>query len=48
VHFPFTRAQIAKFRETGTQVVVGFDHPQYRHMAIMPDAVKAAVVQDFD
>jgi hypothetical protein len=48
VHFPFSPAQIAKFREPGAEVVVGFGHPQYRHLAVMPDAVRAAVAQDFD
>lgn len=48
VHFPFTREQIARFREPGTRVVVGFEHPGYRHMAVMPDTAKAAVAQDFD
>jgi Protein of unknown function (DUF3501) len=48
VHFSFTREQIAKFREPGIHVVVGFEHSGYRHMAIMPDAVKVAVAKDFD
>ena len=47
-HFPFTRAQIVKFREPGTRVVVGFEHPGYRHLAIMPDTMKAVLAQDFD
>ena len=34
VHFPFTPAQIAAFREPGAEVVLGFDHPHYRHMAV--------------
>jgi hypothetical protein len=48
VHFPFARGQIAKFRAPGTQVVVAIEHPEYRHMAVMPDSVRAAVAQDFD
>jgi len=48
VHFPFTRDQIKKFREPGTQVVVGFEHPGYRHMAIMPDTAKTVLAEDFD
>ena len=47
-HFPFTCAQIVKFREPGTRVVVGFEHPGYRHLAIMPDTMKAVLAQDFD
>jgi len=47
VHFPFTDAQVAKFRETGTQVVIGFRHPQYAHMAIMPENVRESLATDF-
>jgi len=48
IHFPFTKEAIAAFREPGAQVLVGFDHPQYGHMAVMPEAVRAALADDFD
>jgi hypothetical protein len=48
MHFPFSRAQKTKFRAAGTQVVVGFDHPNYGHMAVMPEAVRAELAVDFD
>jgi hypothetical protein len=48
IHFPFTAAQIAAFREPGRQVIVGFSHPAYGHMVIMPEAVRAALAEDFD
>jgi hypothetical protein len=48
IHFPFTKEAIAAFREPGAQVLVGFDHPQYGHMAVMPEAVRAALAEDFD
>ena len=48
IHFPFTDAQVEKFRTSGSEVVIGFDHPQYSHMAVMPEAVRAALAQDFD
>jgi len=48
VHFPFTPDQIAKFRAPGTRVVVGFKHPSYAHMAVMPEEVRAALAEDFD
>jgi len=48
IHFPFTPSQIAGFRAPGAQVVVGFSHPAYGHMVIMPEAVRAALVEDFD
>ena len=47
VHFPFTDQQVAKFRQPNTQVVVGFKHPHYGHMAVMPEGVRAALAQDF-
>jgi|SRR5689334_3286100 len=47
VHFPFTPSQIARFKEPGTQVVVGINHPHYGHMAVLPDAVRAALARDF-
>jgi len=28
-------------------VVLGFGHPQYAHMAVMPDAVRAELAKDF-
>ncbi|MGH6930861.1 MAG: DUF3501 family protein [Dongiaceae bacterium] len=48
IHFPFTAAQIAKFRRPGAQVIVGFSHPNYGHMVMMPEAVRAALAEDFD
>ncbi|HEY6335479.1 MAG TPA: DUF3501 family protein [Alphaproteobacteria bacterium] len=48
VHFPFTPGQIAKFRTAGTQIVIGFDHPNYGHMAVMPEVVRAELAKDFD
>ncbi|MGE0714034.1 MAG: DUF3501 family protein [Alphaproteobacteria bacterium] len=47
VHFPFTDAQVAKFTADGTEVVVGFSHPEYAHMAVLPDEVRRALAQDF-
>jgi hypothetical protein len=48
VHFPFTRAQIEAFRKPGTTVIVGMDHENYAHMAVMPDAVRQELAGDFD
>ena len=48
VHFPFTPRQIAMFREANRQVVIGFSHPEYSHMAVVPEAVRAALAEDFD
>jgi hypothetical protein len=48
LRFPFTAGQIARFQTSGTQVIVGFDHPNYRHMAVLSEPVRAALAQDFD
>jgi hypothetical protein len=47
MRFPFTPAQIAAFRGGAGDVIVGFDHPNYGHMAVMSPAVREALAQDF-
>jgi hypothetical protein len=47
IHFPFTPAAIAAFRAPGTAVTVGFAHPNYGHMSVMPEDVRASLAQDF-
>jgi hypothetical protein len=48
LRFPFTESQIARFKTPGTQTIAGFDHPDYGHMAVLPEPVRAALAQDFD
>jgi hypothetical protein len=48
VHFPFTAAQVERFRAPGTQVSLGFGHPRYGHMAVLPQEVRAELANDFD
>jgi hypothetical protein len=47
IRFAFTPAEIAAFRSGARDVIVGFDHPNYGHMAVMPAAVRQALAQDF-
>ncbi|HSI01338.1 MAG TPA: DUF3501 family protein [Reyranella sp.] len=47
LRFPFTAAQIAAFKDGAGDAIVGFDHPHYGHMAVMPPAVRQALAQDF-
>jgi Protein of unknown function (DUF3501) len=47
VHFPFTKAQIEAFRSGVGEVILGFSHPRYGHMALVPEAVRAALAKDF-
>jgi hypothetical protein len=48
VHFPFNAAQIERFRAPGTQVSLGFSHPRYGHIAMLPREVRAELAGDFD
>ncbi len=48
VHFKFTPAQIAKFRQPGQMILIGMEHPNYGHMAVMPDAMRTELAGDFD
>jgi hypothetical protein len=48
IHFPFAPPEIAKFKQPGTRIVVGFDHPAYAHMTVMPEPVRQALASDFD
>jgi len=47
VHFPFTAEQIAAFSTPDAEVVLGFNHPAYRHMTVVPEAVRAELTTDF-
>ena len=47
VHFPFTPKQIATFSSPNAEVVLGFNHANYRHMAVLSEAVRAELTTDF-
>jgi hypothetical protein len=47
LRFPFTDNQIARFKTPGAQVIAGFDHPNYGHMAVLPEPVRTALAEDF-
>jgi hypothetical protein len=46
-HFPFTAGQIAAFRTPGTQILLEIAHPNYGHIAILPEAMRAELAKDF-
>ncbi len=48
LRFVFPPAAIAAFKQPGAEVVVSFSHPNYAHMARMPEPVRAALANDFD
>ena len=47
LHFPFTHEQIALFRQKDRQVILGFSHPEYSHMAVLPEEIRAELAGDF-
>ncbi len=47
IHFPFTDDQADAFKQAGAQVVIGFTHPEYAHMAVLPEDTRAALAGDF-
>jgi hypothetical protein len=46
LRFRFTPAQVAAFRDGAEPVLIGMEHPNYGHMAVMPSATRAALAQD--
>jgi hypothetical protein len=48
VHFDFSDAQIAAFKQPGARVMVGVDHPDYGHIAVLSDDSRQALAGDFD
>lgn len=46
VHFKLTADQAAKFRQTGTRVVLGITHPNYPHLTVMSDEVRQELARD--
>ena len=47
LRFTFTREQIAAFKSGTERIVIGMTHPNYGHMAVMPDQVREALARDF-
>src|SRR5258708_18032434 len=48
VHFRFTPAQSARFRAKDANVLLGFDHANYGHLALIPETVRAALSEDLE
>jgi hypothetical protein len=48
VHFAFTEAQVAAFKEPGAKVTLGLTHEHYSHVVTLPEAVRAELAGDFD
>lgn len=48
LHFDLTPEQAAQFKAPAARAVAAITHPAYGHMAIMPEAVRAALAADLD
>ena len=48
IHFPMTREVVEKFKKPGAEVQVAIRHPNYGHIALMPERVRAALAADLD
>lgn len=47
LRFPFTAEQVAAFKQPGTRVLLAIEHPNYGHIAVMPEAVRESLAKDF-
>ncbi len=47
LHFPFPGEVITAFSAAGARVTIGIGHDEYQHMAVMPEAMRAALSADF-
>lgn len=48
LRFPMTPAQIETFRGGEVEIMLAIGHDNYGHMALLPEAVRAALCADFD
>ena len=48
IHFPFTDDQTRAFRQSGSQIILGFGHDAYGHMAVIPEESRVALAGDFE
>ena len=48
IRFPFTQSQVSKFSSEEVEVIIGFEHDNYSHMAVMSQSVRKALVNDFE
>ncbi len=48
VHFPLTPSQAVALKGKGARVIVGIDHQNYSHMAVMAEPTRNAVANDLD
>ncbi len=47
LHFPFTEAQVAAFRDPATKVLLEIAHEHYGHLSVIPPETRAILERDF-
>jgi len=47
LRFPFTDEDVAGFRQREARVMIGGDHPNYGHLAVVSEASRAELARDF-
>ncbi len=48
VKFRLTPEDLARFQSPNERILLGFDHKNYGHIAILPEEVRAALAEDLD
>ena len=48
LHFPFSDEHVSSFRDTSNKVTISIEHSKYGHIAIVPQAMRLALGEDFD
>lgn len=48
IHFPFDEDAVAAFKKIDAQIIIGFEHPAYGHMAVMSEESRATLSSDLD
>jgi hypothetical protein len=46
LHFPFDETAAAAFKAPGARATLAIEHPNYGHIAVIPEASRAALAQD--
>jgi len=46
LRFVLTAKQVAAFKKPGAEIILAIGHPEYRHLAVLPEATRAALAED--
>ena len=48
IHFLMNPTQVKTFKRSDTRIVIGIDHPNYGHLAVLPDYIKRELSDDLE